>query len=85
VVERDSIDIEHLRGTTLIPAAFFDDLQDVSALDVIKSHTPSCRGRCGLGLEDEIALVQFRLLSYNHGTLDGVLEFSNITEPRLLL
>jgi hypothetical protein len=38
-----------------------------------------------LGLEDEIALVQFRLLSYNHGTLDGVLEFSNMTEPRLLL
>jgi len=38
-----------------------------------------------LRLEDEVLLAQFGLLRHDHGAVDGVFQFPDVADPRLLL
>ena len=82
VVQGDPVNIENIGCPTLVASAVFEDAQDVSSFDFVQALP--CRARRSL-LVDEVLLAKFRILSDDHRPLDGVLQFSNISHPRLLL
>src|SRR5271157_3507261 len=85
VIESDPVDVEDLRGMTLIASTFLYHPQDVGPLHVLQLLARAARGRGAWWLEDEIRFVQFRLLPHNHGALHRILQFTNVPQPGLLL
>jgi hypothetical protein len=77
-----TIDIENLCCAGLVEIARLKHPQDVGPLHLIETLRWTIRdGR----LENEILFAYLGLLRDNHGALYGILQFTNISDPRLLL
>src|SRR5208282_1695687 len=85
VIESDPVDVEHFRGVTLIASTFLQHPQDVGTFHVLQLLAGAARTSHALRLEDEVLFTQLRFLSDDHGPLHGVLQFTNVPQPGLLL
>src|SRR5271157_1058513 len=77
-MQGDAIDVEDFGSEGLIALAVSEDGEDVGALDVFQS-TGLMFGEGQA--QSEVFLADFRFLGDDHGALDSIFKFANITGP----
>src|SRR5271169_571382 len=85
VIESNSVNVEYFRGVTLIASTLLHHAQNVGTFHVLQLLARAAGTSYALSLEDEILLPQLRFLSDDHGPLYCVLQFTNVSQPGLLL
>src|SRR5271166_4687072 len=83
VIERDSVDVQNVGGMALIASTFLHHAQDVGPLHVLQFLARAVGD--SWVLENEVPFLQFRLLAHYHSALHRVLQFTDVSEPGLLL